>query len=61
VSAVFYVAHAALHVFDTLRGAVELHHVLLDFPGVYLPAIVLPVAARIARRREGAMDATRPD
>ncbi len=61
VSAVFYLAHAALHVFDTLRAAVELDHVLLDFPGVYLPAIVLLRAAMIARRREGVEYATRAD
>jgi hypothetical protein len=61
VSTVFYIAHAVLHVFDTLRGAVELHHVLLDFPGVYLPAIVLPLTAMIARRREGELHATRAD
>jgi hypothetical protein len=53
IACVFYAAHAVLHVFDTLRGAVELDHVLLDFPGVYLPAILLLGAALIARRREG--------
>jgi hypothetical protein len=53
IACVFYAAHAGLHVFDTLRGAVGLDHVLLDFPGVYLPAILLLVAVRIARRREG--------
>jgi hypothetical protein len=52
VACVFYAAHAALHVFDTLRGAVELDHVLLDFPGVYLPALVLAAALAGARRRE---------
>jgi hypothetical protein len=51
IACVFYAAHAALHVFDTLRGAVEPDHLLLDFPGVYLPAILLLVAWRIARRR----------
>jgi predicted anti-sigma-YlaC factor YlaD len=53
VAVVFYAAHAVLHVFDTLRGAVELDHVLLDFPGVYLPAILLLVAAWVVRRHEG--------
>ena len=61
VGTFFYVAHAALHVFDTLREAVEPEHVLLDFPGVYLPAIVLLVAVAVARRREGVEDATRAD
>jgi hypothetical protein len=53
IACVFYAAHAALHVFDTLRGAVEPDHLLLDFPGVYLPAILLLVAVRIARQRGG--------
>jgi hypothetical protein len=53
VAFVFYAAHAALHVFDTLRGAVEWDHVLLDFPGVYLPALLLLVAVRSVRQREG--------
>jgi len=61
VGTFFYVAHAVLHVFDTLREAVEPEHVLLDFPGVYLPAIVLLLAAGVARRREGVEHATRAD
>jgi hypothetical protein len=44
-----------------LREAVEPEHWALDFPGVYLPAILLLVAAAIARRREGAKHATRAD
>jgi hypothetical protein len=61
VGTVFYVAHALVHVFDTLRHAVEPKHVLIDFPGVYLPAIVLIVAVVALRRREGVEDATRAD
>ncbi len=61
VGTFFYVAHAALHVFDTLREAVELEHVLLDFPGVYLPALLLIAATVSARRREGVEHATRTD
>ena len=61
VGTFFYVAHAVLHVFDMLREAVEPGHWWLDFPGVYLPAIVLLVAALIARRREGVEDAPRAD
>ena len=53
VGTCFYVAHALVHVFDTLRHAVEPEHVLIDFPGVYLPAIVLSVALAALRRREG--------
>jgi Family of unknown function (DUF6632) len=50
VSALFLVAHAILHVADTLRGALGHSHWWLDFPGVYLPAAVVAVAAaRLAR------------
>jgi hypothetical protein len=61
VGTFFYVAHALVHVFDTLRHAVEPEHVLIDFPGVYLPAIVLIVAVAVARRREGGEHAARAD
>ncbi len=61
VASLFYVAHAVLHVFDTLRAAVEPAHWLLDLPGVYLPAIVLLWATAIARKREGVEHATRAD
>jgi hypothetical protein len=50
VGAFFLAGHALLHIFDTLRGALDGDHWLLDFPGVYLPAIVLvPVALRLLR------------
>jgi len=45
VAACFYVAHAALHVHDTVRGLVDSGHWLLDLPGVYLPALLLAAAA----------------
>jgi len=49
-AAVFLAAHAVLHVYDTLRGALEANHWLLDLPGVYLPGVLLPVVAlRLAR------------
>ena len=41
IAALFYVAHAALHVFDTLSGALDADHWALDLPGVYLPALLL--------------------
>jgi len=51
IAALFLVAHAALHVFDTARGFLDVHHWLLDFPGVYLPAaILIPVAWQCMRR-----------
>ena len=50
VGAFFVAGHALLHVFDTLRGALDGDHWLLDLPGVYLPALVLvPVALRVLR------------
>ena len=45
VAGLFFVAPAVLHVHDTLRGLVESQHWLLDLPGVYLPAVLLVVAA----------------
>ncbi len=45
IAACFYVAHAILHVHDTLRGLVDSGHWLLDLPGVYLPALLLMAAA----------------
>jgi hypothetical protein len=51
IGTVFFAGHALLHVFDTLRGALDSHHWLLDLPAVYLPAVVLvPVALRLLRR-----------
>jgi hypothetical protein len=61
VGCFFYVTHAVLHVFDTLRGAVEPAHAWADLPGVYLPAIVLIVAVIAVKRREGGEHATRAD
>ncbi len=37
----FHVLHAVVHVFDTVRGAVGPEHWAIDFPGVYLPALLL--------------------
>jgi hypothetical protein len=50
VSALFLVGHAALHVFDTLRGALGHAHWWLDLPGVYLPAAVIGYAAAVQLR-----------
>jgi hypothetical protein len=53
VSAVFLVAHALLHIYDTLRGHLDHTHWLLDLPGVYLPALLVGVMAwRIAQEGE---------
>lgn len=53
VATVFLAGHALLHAIDTLRGALDADHWLLDLPGVYLPAIVLvPIALRLLRASE---------
>ena len=54
ISALFLGAHAALHVYDTLRGALGHPHWWLDLPGVYLPAAILGYAALTFGRRETA-------
>ena len=49
----FYLLHAAVHVLDTARGLVPPSHWMLDFPAVYLPAILL-VAVTVALQRYAA-------
>jgi hypothetical protein len=49
------VLHALVHVTDTLAGRLPASHWAIDFPGVYLPAILLLVLiAVVARRPEAA-------
>ncbi len=50
VGAVFYVAHALIHVTDTLAGRLPPSHWLVDLPGVYLPALVM-LAVTVAALR----------
>lgn len=51
LTTLFYVLHAAGHVFDTARGFVDAHHWWLDVPGVYAPAVLLVVmTVKLARR-----------
>jgi hypothetical protein len=52
IATLFLVAHAVLHVHDTLRGLVDAHHWWLDVPGVYLPAVVLVIACFQLKRTE---------
>ena len=51
VCALFLVAHAGLHVYDTTRGAMGHDHWWLDLPGVYLPAAITAYAAFLFRPR----------
>lgn len=39
----FYLGHAVLHVFDIVMGHLPADHWLIDFSGVFFPAIVLCV------------------
>jgi hypothetical protein len=39
----FYVLHAGVHVADLAAGRLDVHHWVIDLPGVFLPAIVLGV------------------
>jgi hypothetical protein len=50
VATLFFVLHAAGHVFDTARGAVDASHWWVDIPGVYAPALV-SVALSVALLR----------
>ena len=50
VAALFFAAHALLHVYDTAVGNLPHTHWWLDLPGVYLPALLLAVAAFRLRR-----------
>ncbi len=52
VTALFLAAHAILHAYDTLRGALDHNHWLLDLPGVYLPGLVVPAIALWLARME---------
>jgi hypothetical protein len=54
IAAVVLAAHALLHAYDTLRGALGHNHWLLDLPGVYLPGLFLPwIAYTLAGRERG--------
>lgn len=54
LAALFLMAHASLHVFDTYRGVVSADHWWIDFPGVYLPAaITFCLALQAHARRAG--------
>lgn len=50
----FYVLHALVHVYDTLRGLVGGAHWAIDFPGVYLPALLLVVLTVAVARSDRA-------
>ncbi|MCI0355274.1 MAG: hypothetical protein L0099_09590 [Acidobacteria bacterium] len=39
----FFTGHALLHAWDILAGRLAAHHWRMDFPGVFLPALLLLV------------------
>jgi hypothetical protein len=52
LATLFLTTHAVLHVYDTARGFLPRDHWWLDFPGVYLPALVLLVYCERLRRAQ---------
>ena len=50
-AALFQGMHGAIHVFDVVAGLLAPSHLLEDFPGVYLPTLVLVGIALHVRRR----------
>ncbi len=51
----FYVLHALVHVFDTLRGLLPPTHWAIDFPGVYAPAVFVAILTSLLARRAEAI------
>lgn len=43
MAAMFYVLHAVIHVADLASGRLPAGHWVIDFPGVFLPALLLLV------------------
>lgn len=41
----WYVLHSIIHLYDVAVGHLDAHHLLLDFPLVYLPTLILIVLA----------------
>ena len=50
---VFHVLHAGAHVMDTLRGRLPPSHWAIDFPGVYLPTIIVAATLTMIVRQAG--------
>jgi hypothetical protein len=46
----FYAFHALIHVTDTIAGRLPPSHWAIDFPGVYLPVLLLLVLVAFAAR-----------
>jgi hypothetical protein len=50
----FYAMHALVHVTDTFFGRLPPSHWAIDFPGVYLPALLLLAVTVVIARGSGA-------
>ena len=50
LTSLFYWLHALVHVTDTLAGRLASSHWAIDFPGVYLPALLLVVVVVLLAR-----------
>ena len=50
VTGLFYVLHALVHVTDTMAGRLPASHWAIDFPGVYLPTLIVLAASAAALR-----------
>lgn len=48
----FYALHAGIHVHDTVRGLLPPSHWTIDFPGVYLPALLMLAVVYALRRAQ---------
>ncbi len=46
----WFVPHALVHLFDTLRGLVSMEHLTMDVPLVYAPPLVIGVMQLLLRR-----------
>lgn len=51
VAGIFLALHALMHLFEAASGVTSLGHVLEDFPGVHLPALVVCWLAVASLRR----------
>jgi hypothetical protein len=54
MTTLFYLLHALVHVTDTVSGRLPSSHWSIDFPGVYLPTVVLIAVTVAALRRADA-------
>ena len=60
-AAIFFVAHAILHMHDILRGLVDSHHWWIDFPGVMFPALATSALAIHFQRHASRISKSEPN